>query len=574
MRGVDCRWVRRDPGGGAGDLLDRVLAARGLAAPEERAAYLDPTSAMLHPAELLPGVEAAADRILAAVKAKERIAVYGDYDCDGVTSTAILMRVLRGIDPDVEVESYLPHRLKEGYGLNAAALESLRDRGVGLAITVDCGVTAVAEAERCREIGLGLIITDHHHVAAGALPRAEAIVHPGLPGSAYPWPILSGSAVAYKLARHLVAVHEGSDAVSERMKPLLRDALCLAGLGVIADLVPLVGENRRIAAKSLRLMRGCTLPGVAAMLLECVRKGESVDSETVGYRIGPRLNASGRLGHAQESLDLLLTGDQQEARKLAASLTAVNSKRQQVARDVEREACAAAEAAGMTGPDHRMIVLSNEAWHPGVVGLVCSKLVDRYARPTVLLGSTDAGVLRGSARSIDGYSIYDALQACRAHLRDFGGHTMAAGMSIDASRFESARTALLDHAAAHLAPSDLVRTLTIDTEASLREMTMPAVESLQRMQPFGRGNENPLVLLRDVRVESSGTMGARSAHLELRLKLGSARSNETLRAPWFGHGALEKDFPRGVHVDAVVEPKISFWRGKNVELIIRDLHRC
>jgi len=556
----------RNQHGGQGELLDRVLAARDIIDPDHRSAYLHPASAVLDPAGALPGVGQAVERILAAVRAKERIAVYGDYDVDGVTSTAILTRVLRAIDSDIEVEPYIPHRLEEGYGLNVAALESLRERGTDLVITVDCGISARAEARRCSEIGMDLIITDHHQPSADGLPEVAAIVHPGLPGSRYGWPILSGSAVAYKLARHLVSVHEGHEAVSERMTPLLRDALCLAGMGVIADVVPLVGENRRMAAKALRLMPRCNFPGVTAMLLECVKPGETINSETVGYRIGPRLNAAGRLGHAREALDLLLTDDEQRARELAASLSEVNTQRQAVAREIESQACEAAEAAGMTGPESRMIMLANEQWHPGVVGIVCSRLVEKYARPTILLGSVEDGVLRGSARSIDGYSIHDALQACREHFTACGGHAMAAGMSLEVSSFAAAQEALCNHAAAHLSMEDLVRTLTIDTEGRLAEMTTATVESLQQMQPAGRCNETPRVLLRDLRIEGSRPMGKGNAHLQLKF--------ESVRAPWFGHGHLAEQLPRGARVDVVVEPTINTWQDrKSVDLLIKDLVR-
>ncbi|MCP4758291.1 MAG: single-stranded-DNA-specific exonuclease RecJ [Planctomycetes bacterium] len=556
----------RDKQAGQGELLDRVLVARGITDPEVRVAYLHPASAVLDPAGALPGVDKAVDRILAAVRAKERIAIYGDYDVDGVTSTALLTRVLRAIDPTIEVEPYIPHRLEEGYGLNIAALESLRARGTDLIITVDCGITAVAEAQRCAELGVDLIITDHHQPSEDGLPEVAAIVHPGLPGSKYAWPILSGSAVAYKLARHLVSVHEDQEAVSDQMTPLLRDSLCLAGMGVIADVVPLVGENRRMAAKALRLMPRCNFPGVTAMLLECVKKGESINSETVGYRIGPRLNAAGRLGHAQDALELLLTDDEQQARKLAKSLSGVNTERQAVAREIEKQACMDAESAGMTGPESRMIVLANEAWHPGVVGIVCSRLVEKYARPTVLLGSVEGGMLRGSARSIDGYSIHDALQSCREHFTSCGGHAMAAGMSLRASNFAAAQKALCDHAASKLSREDLVRTLVIDTEGRLEEMTPAAVDSLQQMQPAGRCNETPRVLLRELRIEGSRPMGKGNAHLQLKFN--------SVRAPWFGHGHLVEELPRGALVDVVVEPSINVWQGrKSVDLLVKDLIR-
>ena len=565
-----CRWNLREPGSGAGNLLDRLLAARGHADPEAQKAFLEAAKGQLDPPDRLPGVTEATTRILAALKQGERIAIYGDYDVDGVTSTAILMRTLRAIEPTVQVESYIPHRLDEGYGLNVEALESLHASGVALVITVDCGVAAANEIARANEIGLELIITDHHPLGELPLPKVAAVVHPGLPGSVYEWPILSGSAVAWKLSRHLLSQHEGTDSPGPRTRELLQNTLCMAGMGVIADVVPLVGENRRIAAKAIHLMKRCSLAGVQAMLIECLKKGETPDSETVGFRIGPRLNAAGRLGHAQVALDLLMTDDMIEAKEIAARLTVLNKQRQELAKKIEEEACRMAEAAGMVGDEIRMIVLAEESWHPGVVGIVASRLVERYGRPVVLLGSADKGVYRGSGRSIDGFSLHDAIQVCQEHLISGGGHAMAAGMTLLAESIVATREALVRYANAQIKPADLIRAITIDCEATLEELTLPLVLSLQQMQPFGRSNESPTILLRGVRVQEAKPFGDGS---HVRVGFEGSRS----RGVWFrprDPSELLDMLPRKATIDVVVEPKLNEWRGvTSVDLHIKDLVR-
>jgi len=551
-----------------GPLLERVLHARSLDQEPARTAFLGALRADPHPAAALPGVDQAAERIEQALAAAKHIVVYGDYDVDGVSSTAILVRVLRAIGGGATVEAYLPHRMEEGYGLNAAALTSLRDAGASLVITVDCGASACEEASHARAIGLDLIVTDHHPVDPAIVPEVAALVHPAPSGSDYPWPDLSGSAVAWKLARHLVARHLGSDVLSGRWRPLMQDMLCLAGLGIVADVVPLTGENRRLASKALHLMRGSRLAGVQAMLTSCLKRGERVESESVGYRIGPRLNAVGRLGHAQEALDLLMSDDPDTAAQLAARLDKVNAERQELVRAIEAEACAMVDAEGMAGDSSRLIMLANPSWHPGVVGIVCSRLVDRYHRPTVLLGGGGDGQLRGSARSIDGYAINDAVLAAAAAGLSGGGHAMAAGMGVSAADFEAARELMMAHAEREIDPSRLRPRIDIDCEISLSALTRSEVQSLDVLRPFGRGNPKPVFLIKGERVDEGKPMGSGGAHAAFRLEGG-------IRAVWWHTGHRVDDFPRGVHVDLVAHAQINEWQGRSsVELSIVDMRRA
>jgi single-stranded-DNA-specific exonuclease len=548
------------------DLLTRILNARGFTDSDNRDAYLGAALAKFDPGDRLPGVLEATDRILQGLGRGERIAVYGDYDVDGVTSTAILTRVMRGIAPNAEIEPYIPHRIDEGYGLNIAALKELAVREVTLVITVDCGITATREAAACRDLGIDLIITDHHVPGDSTLPEAAAIVHPALPGSDYAWPQLSGSAVAYILARSLACAHQGVDDPTGPLAETLKDVLCLAGMGVIADVVPLVGENRKFAAKAIKLMRSCSLAGIKAMLEVCVKPGESIASETVGFRIGPRLNAAGRMGHAQAALDVLLTDDDAEAAVLAARLSKINQSRQTLAAELTEQANTLAVESGMTGDDQRMIVLSHRDWHPGVIGIVCSRLVGRHHRPVVLMCEGESDVLKGSARSIDGYSIHDALRSVGDQFESFGGHAMAAGMSLKRERFEEVQQALISHANERLKPEDLVTRIEIDCEVDLAELTIDAVTQLQKMQPTGRANESACLIARNVAITKTRVMAKSSVHLELTFG--------PFRCPWFQHGHFESTLPRGAIVDIVFEPAINTWGGRStVQLLIKDVRR-
>ena len=566
MQGMTSVWVLPEGGQRQEDLLTEVLKARGLVDAADREGYLGAVMANFDPPDHLPGVSEAAERILRALAENERIAIYGDYDVDGITSTAILTRVLRGISSKAEIEPYIPHRIDEGYGLNVSAVEELKSRGVSLVITVDCGVTARAEAVACRELGIDLIITDHHLPGDAELPDAAVIVHPALPGSTYPWPQLSGSAVAYKLARHLVSVHQGKDDPTGPLAVVLKDAVCLAGMGVIADVVPLVGENRKFAAKAIGLMPDCSLAGIKAMLSVCVKQGESIESETVGFRIGPRLNAAGRMGHAQEALDLLLCDDPGEAAAIAKRLSNVNQQRQSLAAELTKQADEMAHIEGMTSDNKRMVVLRDESWHPGVIGIVCSRLVERHQRPVVLLCGGVKGPLKGSARSIEGYSIHEAIKSCGDRFVSFGGHAMAAGMTLQTESFDDVQEALLAHAHERLKPEDLVRRLRIDCEVQLDDLTTQSVKSLQAMQPTGRDNEAACLMIRSGVITKSKVMGRDSAHLDL--TIGS------IRAPWFQHGHFVDTLPKGAVVDIVFEPKVDSWRGvERVQLHIKDVRR-
>ena len=574
LRGWKMAWVPRSGDGGrsaGGDLLERVMAVRGLSG-----AFLEPTMKQLHDPGLLPGIDRVCERLLAAARAGDPIVVYGDYDVDGITATAILVRMLRALEPGAGVSTYVPHRIEEGYGLNSAALVELASRGARVVVSVDCGITAVEPALAAKGAGLDLIITDHHNPPEGAdeIPDAYAIVHPRLPGSVYPFGELCGAGVAFKIAWRLATMHEGSERVSPGVRAVLLDLLTLAALGTVADVVPLVDENRVIVRHGLAMCKTTGLTGLAALIDAAGLGGEKIDAEKVGFRLGPMLNAVGRLGHAAEAVELLLSTDPARAASIAGGLTRVNEQRRRTQRQIFAQAGAMAEAAGMTDDDTRAIVLAHEDWHPGVVGIVCSRLVETYARPAILMQKQPGGMCVGSGRSIEGFNLHGAVDACADCLTSFGGHDMAIGLRVQTSRLDEFVRRFLSVAGGALAPEDLVQTSRYDCTAEAGELTPGAVRRLEKLAPFGRSNPPVCVLLRGVRVEGRPEpFGRTGDHLGVRLRgVGvSVRGSggPVLRAIGWGWAEMHDRFRPGALVDVLVEPKVSDYSGR-VEPVLVD----
>jgi len=570
-RGLTRAWTTGSPPTQGASLLDRVLEVRGLLDSDERGAFLEPSLSALHDPSLIPDLDKGADRLLRAVREREPIAIYGDYDVDGVTATAILFHTLKTIDPDADICTYVPHRLDEGYGLNSDAVRSLAAEGARVIVSVDCGVTAHEPALAAREAGADLIITDHHNPPATAadLPDAFAVIHPRHPDSEYPFGELCGAGVAYKLAWRLATMHCKSDRVSPELRQTLIDMLAPCALGVIADVVPLVGENRVIARYGLSMVKRSSLIGLRALVRASGLDGEDIDSEKVGFRIAPRLNACGRLGHASEAVELMITTDKAKAARIAEAFTQLNDDRRRVERKILEQACEMAEASGMTGPDARAIVLAHKDWHPGVVGIVCSRLVERYARPAILL--QDQGeLLTGSGRSIDGFNLHGALESCAEHLTGFGGHDMAAGLRLAPENLAAFTEAMLVHSADRLAPEDLVLGLKYDCDVRPEELTPGAVKSLDALAPFGRSNPRVRLRIDGLRIAGQPRVfGKLGAHLNILLESRDAgpRAIGTVAWGWAEHA---ERLPRGTRVDAIVAPRISDYSGR-VEPELLDL---
>lgn len=554
-RGVACEVGAGQP------LITRVLAARGLRDPETAAAFLDPSLKRLHDPSLMPDLDKAAQRLLRALHDREPIAIYGDYDVDGVTATAILWHTLHALAPDADVRTYVPHRLDEGYGLNEEAIRELAAAGAKVIISVDCGVTAVGPARVARDCGVDLIITDHHNLpeGEGALPDAYAVVHPRRPGSRYPFGELCGAGVAFKLAWRAATMAAGGERVSPKVRDVLLEMLPLASMGVVADVVPLVDENRVIASWGLPRIRASTLEGLRALVRASGLDGESIDAEAVGFKLGPRLNACGRMGHAREAVELLTTARGARASEIAQMLTRKNEERRTVEKAILDEAIALAEAAGMTRDERRAIVLSRPGWHSGVVGIVCSRLVERFHRPTILLGEQD-GVCHGSGRSVDGFPLAHAIARCTEHLISHGGHDMAAGLklqrdSLDA--FVEAFTSVVNEA---IRPDQLHGRASFDCDATIAELSGDVVRELRRLGPFGR--ENPPITLRmpSVRVEGRAqTMGRENLHLSMHVR--DANGSRPMRVVGWQWGRRVAEFAPGTPLDLLLRPGISTFGG-------------
>jgi len=552
-------------------LFTRLLLARGLDDDESVRRFCNPLLTDLHDPDLLPGIGDAVKRIASAVRNGESIVIYGDYDVDGIAASAILYHVIKAVAPGTAIRVYVPHRLEEGYGLNTEALLRLRSEGADLAISVDCGVTAHEPARAAREAGLDLIITDHHNTPAAGepLPPAVAIVHPRLPGSVYPFGELCGAGVAFKLAWAFAVHFCGSKRVGKSIQQVLLDMLPLAALATITDVVPLVDENRTIVSFGLRWIRDTKIIGLRALIEAADLMDADIDSHKVGFVLGPRLNACGRMGHADEAVRLLTDAGPDDARRIADRLTALNRERQQIERRITEQATRMAEDACMTGDDCRVIVLAHESWHAGVVGIACSRLVDRFSRPVVLMHRQD-GVCKGSARSIEGYSIHDALKENSSYLTSFGGHDAAAGLTLGAENLDAFTAALTRHANTHIDVEQLTPGLWIDCEAEIGELEFEAVNRIASLSPFGRDNPRPAVCIRGATLaESPKQIGANGKHLTLSLR-GDGR--RWLRLVWFGAGSHAADLAKGMRVDAVIEPKINHFNGRTtVEGIVSDI---
>ena len=467
-------------------VVARLLWQRGLSDRSAAQAFLNPTVDQLHDPLRLTGMHDARERILAAIANRERIVIHGDYDVDGITSTVILRRAIELLGGDAG--HFVPDRHRDGYGLQPESIERLHAAGARLIVSVDCGIRAGAAAQRAREIGVDLIITDHHE-PEGTLPAALAVLNPKRADCSYPEKYLAGVGVALKLVQALLAGHS-------RASEMLPHFLKIAAIGTMADVVPLVGENRVIARLGLAALSGGRHgAGLDALLQECGLAARALDSFHVGFIIAPRLNAAGRMSTADAAIDLLLMRGRDDATRagaqaLAKQLTEENTRRQ------TEEAAIVAEARRVVDGDpdvgaHNVLVVAGEGWHRGVIGIVASKLAETYYKPALVLSTAD-GVAHGSGRSIPGFSLLEALESCHDVFQKYGGHKPAAGVTLEASRIPELRRRLTDYADGRLQPGDLIPRLRIDAPLGLREISMDVLEGLSRLGPFGAGNPKPV----------------------------------------------------------------------------------
>ncbi len=560
--------TRMERSAGVSSVVARLLAGRGLTHPTQVQEFLDAKLSQLRDPETLPGLSEAADRIHAAIASKRRIIVYGDYDADGMTATAILLRCLGLVGANVGY--YVPNRMDEGYGINHEALTKLAEAGASQIVSVDCGIGSVAEAETALRLGLELIITDHHQPGP-ELPPAAAIVHPALPGHSYPFPYLCGAGVAFKLAWAVCQRMSQAKKVSEPLRNFLLSALGLAAIGTVADVVPLVDENRILVKHGLRSLQSSPTLGLAALArLTGLASRSEWTSEDVSFNLGPRLNAAGRLGQAQLGVELLATDKEERAQALAEYIEKLNENRLHLERSIYL--AASKQVKERFDPVHQSaLVLADRGWHQGVIGIVAGKLAEKYHRPVVVISLDELGSKpgTGSVRSIPGLNVHDALSSCSHLLIRHGGHAAAAGLRIDESQVDDFRAHFCQSVEELQGGAPPAAELTLDAEISLPELTIGSLRDMERLAPFGQGNPRPLLCTTGVRIaDKPRTMGQGDRHLSLSVEqLGAKfRALAFNRAEWIPElAAVEGE------IDLAFRPTINDFRGRqNVELQIAD----
>lgn len=530
---------------GVHPLVVAVLRNRGLEQAQEIAEFLAPSVARLHDAALLPDIAPVVERLHQASARRERVLIHGDYDADGLTGAALLAKVLAKFG--CQAQYYVPHRLREQYGLSPAAIHRAAELGASLLVAVDCGVSEHQPIALARRCGMDVVVIDHHEPGA-TLPAGAWVVDPKRVDSRYPERDLAAVGLAFKVASALCR----RERVPE--DSLQRNFLDLVAIGTVADVVPLRGENRILAAAGLSLLERTRRPGLRA-LMDISGVAGTVRATDIAFRLAPRLNAVGRLGDGTDGLDLLLTDDPLEARRLALHLDSMNRERQR-----EQEAVYA-EAQRMIAEEvdletDRVIVLASSEWHIGVVGIVASKLLEQYHRPTIMLVEEE-GRLRGSARSLGGFDIAAALQECSAHLLRFGGHALAAGLSLRPEGLEEFRRRLNLVASARLSGEALIPRLVIDAEVGLHEIDEHLLASLQLLEPYGHGNPEPLFLTRRVEVLDCRAVGSEGRHLKLYVR----QDTRAMECIGFGLGAEARRIEAGDRLDLCYTPEINEYGG-------------
>lgn len=547
-------------------LLASLLVSRGHAEREAAERHLRASPMGLHDPFLLPGMEAATERVRRAVEANETILIHGDYDVDGVTGTALLVRALELLG--ARVRWHIPNRLVDGYSFGAHSIERALAVGATLGISVDNGTSAHAVIDALAARGIDTVVTDHHEPPDGPLPRASAIVNPKLAGSRYPWRELCGGAVAFKLAWGLAQSVSGGRRADEPLKRFLEEATAYVAIATVCDVVPLLDENRVFARFGIKALERSRHPGLRALLAVAGLADRALDAEDVAFQVGPRINASGRLGSAERAVELLLAQDAARAGELARALDELNRER----RRIEREVLAAARAEAERQLDRHappMLVLAGEGWHQGVVGIVAARLVEDFGLPAVVIG-VERGLGRGSARTVPGFHVLEALAGAREHLLRFGGHAQAAGLELAPAALPAAREAIWERARALAAPSGGAGELWIDSELPFHEMTADLMRHLERLEPYGERNEKPVLLSRDLRLACEPrAVGEEGAHLLLQLR----RGEHALKAMAFRMGPRQAELAMGAPIDAVYTPRWNRFRGEtSLELVLHDFH--
>lgn len=542
---------------GVSPLLGQLLVNRGITDPEKASAFLAPKIDQLPDPFLFKDMGQAVDRLEKAIKDQEQVLVYGDYDVDGVTSVALFIRVLGRLLPG-KILYYIPKRLEEGYGLHLSSLERAASRGVKLVITVDCGITAIEESRYLKNNGIDLIITDHHEPQAD-LPEACAIINPKVPGSGYPFSQLAGVGVAFKLLQGLAS---RIPALKER----LFKNLDLVAFGTVADIVPLLEENRIIVKYGLEQIRKQENIGMQALIQTAGLGEREINTGHIGYLLAPRINAAGRMGNPSIGVKLFLTNDPVQALDLAKELEKENQRRQMIENEVLQEAQLQIEAEPEFVHEHAL-VLAGEGWHPGVIGIVASKLVEIYHKPVILVGfEGDEG--RGSGRSIAGFNLFEAIEACGQYLLRYGGHEFAAGLTVAKDQFPDFKRAFLNKAKADLNQEDLLPWLKIESMVDLTGIDLELVRELNKLAPCGPANPTPILGCKALQLVECRNVGENGKHLKLKV----SAANVIREGIGFNLGSLNQELASTKEVDLAFSLEENNWNGSTqVQLNLKDV---
>jgi len=570
------RWVFRtfdeslvssiESAAGVPPVVARIFASRQITNPSQIQSFLDCSLGNLrHPGEL-HDMAAAVELIVEAVRSQDRICIFGDYDCDGMTGTAILYRCLELMNANVKY--HIPNRLSDGYGLNNSAIDRLHRDGVAVIVTVDCGIGSRSQIEYANSLGMRVIVTDHHTMPA-ALPAAAAIVHPQHPQGTYPFAGLCGAAVAFKLAWNLCQEYSQCEKVPSRFKSFLMSALGLAAIGTVADVVPLLDENRIIVKHGLQTLRHAPYPGLRELMRLTGLQGQpQLSAGHLAFKIGPRLNAAGRLGQAPLAVELLTTDNEKRASDLAEYLHQLNDSRDSLERSVLK--AARQQIKDQNLESDAALVLAGRGWHAGVIGIVAGRIAEKFSRPTLVI-SLDETKIRpgmGSGRSVPGVNLYRAIEQCRDLLVSFGGHAAAVGLRIREEQVEHFREELCRVISEQYAPHELEPVLHIDAEVPLAQLTVETLKQLQLLEPFGQDNQAPLLVASEVEFDGEPKrMGKGELHFSGRIK----QHGIALRCVAFGKGDwVEELHQKPGPYDFAFKPQLNEFNGRRsveVELI-------
>ncbi len=522
-------------------LIRQLLYNRGITQPSDIETFLAADERLRGDPNILPGMHEAVARLYRALLSREKIAIYGDFDADGITATALLVQGLSMLD--CEAIPYIPNRINEGYGLKITPLETLQKQGVSLVVTVDCGITAVSEIKKASRMGLDIIVTDHH-VPPDDIPSAAAVIDPKLQGSEYPTSELAGVGVAMKL---LEALFSGLGKAEK-----LEEVIDLVALGTVADMVPLLGENRYLVKQGLRILNNSPRLGIQEIISQTGLDASNINSTSISWTIAPRLNAAGRIGDAMNSYRLLMTESVEEARQLAGWLEQKNLERQKLT-NLALERAREQVIAQVNQP---LLIASDPGYSAGIIGLVAGRLVEEHYKPVIVIRTGDR-YCGGSSRSIPEFNMIEALNKCSHLLTRFGGHSRAAGLSLYTGNLSQLKQALLEIAAEELEGVDLRPKIDIDAETTLPDLGGNTYPTIQKMAPFGQGNPVPTFLSRQVEVVSSSTMGSDNSHLRMRVKQGAMLFD----AVGFGLGNCINEVSN--HIDIVYNLELDHWNGQS-----------